>query len=105
MWIFVTMDFAQTRPGRQLRDGFCKELAKDGFSLLNRNTWVRYCTTLGNAQAHRERVKRLIPERSCVTLILVADKQCDYMYNHYGRHSRRKNVPEMPPTTDMIEFF
>ena len=99
------MDFAQKRPGRVLKDGFCKELVKDGFSMLNRNTWVRYCTTLGNAQTHRERIKRLIPERSCVTLILVADKQCDYMYNHYGRHSRRKNAPEMPKSTDLIEFF
>lgn len=41
---------------------------------------VRYCTTLGNAQMHRERVKRAIP-------------------------SRRKNEPVMPSAPDLIEFF
>lgn len=105
MWIFVTMDFSQTRPGRQLKDAFAKELKKDGFTMLNRNTGVRYCTTLGNAQMHRERVKRRIPSCSCVTIILVADKQCEQMYNHYGRRSRRKNEPIMPSAPDLIEFF
>lgn len=105
MWIFITLDFSQTHSGRMSKDSFCKELLKDGFSKLNRNTWVRYCTTLGNAQMHRERVKRLIPLRSCVTLILVADKQCELMYNYYGRCLRRKKVPQMPQPIDMIEFF
>ena len=105
MWIFVTMDFGQTKRGRQAKELFCRQIAKDGFTMLNRNTWVRYCTTQGNAMMHRERVKCEIPENCCVTLILVADKQSEYLYNHYGRHSRRKKGPEMPQQPDLIEFF
>lgn len=73
--------------------------------MLNRNTWLRYCTTTGNALKHRERVKQAIPMSSCVTLILVADKQYEQVYNHYGRGSRRKKDSELPSIPDMIEFF
>lgn len=64
-----------------------------------------YCATQGNAMTHRERVKCEIPENCCVTLILVADKQSEYLYNNYGRHPRRKKGPEMPQQPDLIEFF
>ena len=105
MWIFITMDFGQTKQGRQTKELFCRQIAKDGFSMLNRNTWVRYCSTQSNAMMHRERVKLGIPDNSCVTLILVADKQCEQMYNYYGRGTRREKAPKMPSIPNMIEFF
>ena len=105
MWIFVTMDFGQTKPGQQTKELFCRQIAKDGFSMLNRNTWVRYCSTQSNALMHRERVKLEIPDNSCVTLILVADKQCEYLYNHFGRSSHRKKSIGMPQPHNLIEFF
>ena len=54
---------------------------------------------------HRERVKLGIPDNSCVTLILVADKQCEQTYNYNGRGTRRKKAPKMPSIPNMIEFF
>ena len=105
MWIFVTMDFSRTGKGRMAQNDFCRLLAQDGFSLLNRNTWVRYCTTGANARTHKKKIKELIPDNCCVTIILASDTHDEHFYNHYGRHLRQKKYPNLPDKPSMIEFF
>ena len=42
MWVYVSMDFViRSKQRRSLRDGFVKELLKDGFSKLYTTMYVR----------------------------------------------------------------
>lgn len=107
MWVVVSMDFSRTGKGRTAQNLFCRQLQQDGFSPLNRNTWVRYCTTAVNAVTHTNQVKGWLPDNCCVTIMRISDSHGDeeYIFNHYGRRSRRKKSLNLPDKPKMIEFF
>lgn len=106
MWIYVIMNFSErTKVERQSRIEFCKVLEKDGFQMISKNLYIRYCSTQSNALSHKEKIRDKIFEKYPISIILVADKQNEYSYHYYGRKKCKKiqeNPLKMP---EMIEFF
>lgn len=87
MWIYVVTSFTRyNKVGRKAKDTFQKALVKDGFFQLHENLYVRYCGTVGNANMHKERVKKVIPIKCCdVSIIMSADSQESNIYHSLNR--------------------
>lgn len=106
MWVYVSMSFSvRSKQKRMLRDGFIRELVKDGFSKLYPTLYVRHCSTLSNAMLHKRRVMENVLPFGRVSIILVADQQADLAYHYCGTTQGQKNEKKMPDIPELIEFF
>lgn len=106
MWIYVVMNFSErTKIGRQSKIKFVRFLENDGFQMLSKNLYIRYCTTQINALAHKEKVRDCFLEKLPISIILVADKQNEYSYHYLGRGKNKKNQENTLKIPKMIEFF
>ena len=94
MWIFVVTSFTRYNTvGRKARNAFHRAIVKDGFFHLHENLYVRFCTSSQNANIHKERVKRLIPQRCCdISIILVPDNHENSIYHSLNRKRTKKVV-------------
>ena len=82
---------------------FERVLLKDGFYHLHANMYVRYCTTGSNAAVHKERVKKVIPEKNCdISIIIPPDSQEHNTYHCLNRKHSKKHSYSKP---SMVEFF
>ena len=105
MWVFVVMDFpSHTKKGRTEKRCFCRELEKDGFSKMHKSLYVRYCTTLSNAQMHKKRIKEILVNNCRVSIFLIGDKQTEFSYHYLGPKSKKMSE-ELLKGPDLIEFF
>ena len=106
MWVYVVMNFSErTKIGRQAKTEFCRILGKDGFQIISKNIYVRYCSTQSSAISHKEKIKKNIFEKYPISIILVADKQNEYSYHYFGRKKTKKNQENSLKMPEMIEFF
>lgn len=106
MWVYVSMDFViRSKQRRSLRDGFVKELLKDGFSKLYTTMYVRYCATLGNAMMHKRRVMEKLLPFGRVSIIIVADQQAELAYHYIGSKQEEKKEKKLPEMPNCIDFF
>lgn len=106
MWVYVSMSFSiRSKQKRMQRDGFVKELVKDGFTKLYTSMYVRHCTTLGNALIHKRRVMDKMLPFGRVSIILVADQQANLSYHRIGALQDEKKELKLPKIPDSIEFF
>ncbi len=100
------MNFSErTKVGRLTKTKFVKVLENDGFQMLSKNLYIRYCTTQINAMAHKEKVRECFLEKYPISIILVADKQNEYSYHYLGRRKNKKIQENTLKTPKMIEFF
>lgn len=106
MWVYVVLNFPErTKVGRLARTGFYRVLEKDGFKMVTRNLYVRYCSTQTNAVKHKARIQEHIFEKYAVSIILVADKQNESSYHYLGRRKTKKTRENPLKLPEMIEFF
>ena len=105
MYVYVIMDFPlHSKQGRREHSLFAKELAKDGFSKLHKNLYVRHCTILSNALLHKKRVLKQVFDKSNISIIFALDKQNEYGYHYFGRKKHRKKTPKIPAPPQNISF-
>ncbi len=106
MWVYVVMNFAErTKIGRKMRTDFYRTLEKDGFKMVTKNLYVRYCSTQANALKHKMRVQDQIFEKYAISIILVADKQNENSYHYLGRRKTKKTRENPFKLPEMVEFF
>lgn len=106
MWVYVVMNFSKsTKIGRERQRVFCREIIKDGFQRLYDNLYVRYCSTMENAQVHKKRIIGTILERSQVSIIFVDDRHNGQSYHYFGRNQKRKNEAKILEMPELVEFF
>ena len=103
MWVYIITSFTRYRKiGTAARREFESAITKDGFVALHRNLFARYCTSSDNATMHKERVKKMIPERGCdVSILLVSDSNMNQAYHRLG--CRRGHGTCVKP--EMVDFF
>lgn len=106
MWVYVVMNFSKrTKLGRERQKLFCREIAKDGFRRLYDSLYVRYCSTIENAQMHKKRIMEKIMEKCQISIMFVDDRHNGQSYHYFGRSQKRKNEANLLKMPDLVEFF
>jgi len=96
MWTLVMYDLpTETKRQRKLSAQFRKDLMKDGFSMFQFSTYVRHSASSENAEVHKQRVIKSLPEEGKVGILQITDKQFGQMEIFYGTKTQPKqNIPQ-----------
>lgn len=76
MWLFVLFDLpVLTKSDMKNANQFRKDLIKDGFSRFQLSVYTRHCSSMENLITHKQRIKKILPEKGLVCAIPLTDKQ------------------------------
>jgi len=101
MWVFVYFDLpVKTKKERKAYSDFRKGLLMDGFGMIQFSIYARHCASRENAEVHRKRVMKLMPEFGEVILFEITDKQFGSMLFFKNRSN---NSSKGPP--QQLELF
>ncbi len=101
LWVFVYFDLpTTTKKDRKAYTRFRKELLQDGFGMIQFSIYARHCSSRENAEVHKKRVKRALPEKGDVVLFEITDAQFGRMEFFSG--IKTSNRPEVP---QQLELF
>ncbi|MBX3164243.1 MAG: CRISPR-associated endonuclease Cas2 [Bacteroidetes bacterium] len=101
MWTLVMYDLpTETKKDRKVAARFRKELMQDGFSMFQFSMYVRHSASSENADVHKNRVKKLLPEYGKIGILQITDKQFEKMELFFG-----KKPQEMPDVKQQLELF
>jgi len=89
MWTLVMYDLpTETKKERKVAARFRKELLQDGFSMFQFSMYVRHSSSSENAEVHKKRIKKLLPEHCKVGILQITDKQFGQMELFYGTKAK-----------------
>ena len=101
MWVLVFFDLpTETKLERKVYAKFRKDLQKDGFAMFQFSIYIRHCASMENADVHKKRVKKILPEKGHIGIMTITDKQFGMMEIFYGKKEKpATNIPQQ------LEFF
>ncbi len=92
MWTIVFYDLpTETKAERRVAQLFRKSLMKDGFTMFQFSMYLRHSPTAENAEVHKKRVMKHLPELGKVGILQITDKQFERMEIFYG--TKKANLP------------
>lgn len=95
MWTLVMYDLpTETKKDRKAASKFRKELMQDGFSMFQFSMYIRHSASSENADVHRRRVKKSLPEHGKVGILQITDKQFGEIELFYG--AKAQELPNIP---------
>jgi len=95
MWLFTMFDLpVTTKKARKRYAAFRKELAREGFMMLQYSVYARYFGSIERSEPCRRRVSGMIPPGGHVRLMMVTDHQFGKMEVYHGE---KEGEPEKPP--------
>lgn len=101
MWLFVLFDLpVLTKSDMQNANRFRKDLIKDGFSRFQLSVYTRHCSSMENLRTHKERIKKMLPDKGLVCAIPLTDRQFAEIEIFCG-----KSRAPMPPAPQQLELF
>ena len=101
MWTMVMYDLpTETKKERRIAAKFRKELLKDGFSMFQFSMYIRHSASSENADVHKKRVKKILPEKGQVGIIQITDRQFGQMEVFYG--TKQQEIQKVP---QQLELF
>ena len=101
MWTMVMYDLpTETKKERRIAAKFRKELLKDGFSMFQFSMYIRHSASSENADVHKKRVKKILPEKGQVGIIQITDRQFGQMEVFYG--TKQQEIQQVP---QQLELF
>ena len=101
MWVLVMFDLpTETKKDRKNYTDFRKKMLKNGFQMFQFSMYIRHCRSKENADVHQARVKRDLPPKGHVGMMLITDKQFGMMEVFYGN-----DQVKTPETTQQLELF
>ena len=101
MWTMVMYDLpTETRKERKAAARFRKDLMQDGFSMFQFSMYIRHSASTENAEAHKKRVKRSLPEHGHIGILQITDKQFGQIELFYGTKAH-----DMPAVPQQLELF
>ncbi len=101
MWLFVYFDLpTQTKKDRKAYAQFRKEIMRDGFAMIQYSIYARHCASKENAEVHKKRVKRMLPQKGEVIIFEITDAQFGRMEFYTGR-----SPTDRPDTPQQLELF
>ena len=101
MWVLVFFDLpTETKIDRKVASKFRKEIQKDGFTMFQFSIYLRHCASMENAEVHKKRVKKLLPNKGHIGIMVITDKQFGMMEIFQGKkEAPTKDLPQQ------LEFF
>jgi len=101
MWVLVFFDLpTETKKQRKSANVFRKILLKDGFTMFQFSIYLRFCSSSENAQVHRSRVQKHLPDLGKVGVLTITDKQWSKMELFY-----KGTVAQKMATPQQLEMF
>jgi len=101
MWVFVMFDLpTETKQERKVASKFRKDMLADGFQMFQFSLYLRHCPSRENADVHVKRVKKLLPEKGHVGILVITDKQFGMMEIFVGAKPTTGN-----PGAQQLEMF
>ena len=101
MWTLVMYDLpTETKAERKAAAKFRKELLQDGFNMFQFSTYLRHSASSENADVHKKRVKKSLPEYGKIGILQITDKQFGDMEIFYGQKPAK--LPDVP---QQLELF
>ncbi|MBK8846407.1 MAG: CRISPR-associated endonuclease Cas2 [Bacteroidetes bacterium] len=101
MWTFVMYDLpTETKAERKAAAKFRKDLLQDGFSMFQFSSYIRHSASSENANVHKKRVTKSLPEHGKVGILQITDKQFGDMEIFYG-----KKPAKLPNIPQQLELF
>jgi CRISPR-associated protein Cas2 len=101
MWTIVMYDLpTETKKERKVAARFRKDLLNDGFNMFQFSMYVRHSASAENAEVHKKRVKRSLPESGKIGILQITDKQFGQMEIYYGK--KAQTHPDVP---QQLELF
>lgn len=101
MWTLVMYDLpTETKKDKKLAAKFRKELMQDGFSMFQFSMYVRHSASSENADVHKNRVRKMLPEHGKVGILQITDKQFGQMEIFFGK--KAQDLPDIP---QQLELF
>lgn len=101
MWTLVMYDLPTETPrDKKIAAQFRKDLMKDGFTMFQFSMYLRHSPSAENAEVHKKRVVKSLPEYGKVGIIQITDKQFERMEIFYGH--KKTEIPEVP---QQLELF
>ena len=96
MWVFVLFDLpTESKKDRKIYAKFRKDLLQDGFAMFQFSIYLRHCASIENAEVHKKRVKKILPEKGHVGIMTITDKQFGMMEIYQGtKPAIMGNVPQ-----------
>ncbi len=101
MWTIVMYDLpTETTKERKVAQLFRKALMRDGFTMFQFSMYLRHSPSAENAEVHKKRVIKNLPELGKVGILQVTDKQFERMEIFYGQ--KKTETPDVP---QQLELF
>jgi CRISPR-associated protein Cas2 len=101
MWTIVMYDLpTETKKERKVAQLFRKDLMKDGFTMFQFSMYLRHSPSAENAEVHKKRVIKNLPELGKVGILQITDKQFERMEIFYGQ--KKTETPNVP---QQLELF
>jgi CRISPR-associated protein Cas2 len=101
MWTLVMYDLpTETKKDRRLAQLFRKDLIKDGFTMFQFSLYIRHSMSHENADVHKKRVVKNLPENGKVGILQITDNQFEGMEIFYGQ-----DKTGLPNTPQQLELF
>ncbi|MEO7309301.1 MAG: CRISPR-associated endonuclease Cas2 [Chitinophagaceae bacterium] len=101
MWVLVMYDLpTETKKDRKVAAKFRKDILADGFQMFQFSMYLRHCPSRENADVHTKRVKKILPEKGCIGIMCITDKQFGMMEIFRGAQKEA-----VPATCQQLEMF
>ena len=91
---------AVTRNEVRIHAKFRKNLLKDGFGRFQLSVYVRFCGSDANAEAHKNRIRKILPPRGRVDMLTLTDTQFARIERYEGH-----TPEELNPPPQQLELF
>ena len=101
MWVLVMFDLpTETKKDRKNYALFRKKMIADGFQMFQFSMYLRNCPSKENAEVHQIRVKKSLPPKGHVGIMIVTDKQFGMMEIFHGTEP-----VQGPDTVQQLQMF
>lgn len=101
MWVLVMFDLpTETKTDRKNYAQFRKKMLADGFQMFQFSMYLRNCPSKENAEVHQKRVKKSLPPKGHVGIMIVTDKQFGMMEIFHGTEPTKG-----PETVQQLQMF
>ncbi len=101
MWLFILYDLpTETKKDRKTAQLFRKKILAYGFNMFQFSAYIRHCTSTENAEMHKERIRKIIPEKGKIGVLKITDKQFADMEIYHGVEKVNKS-----PIVQQLEIW
>jgi CRISPR-associated protein Cas2 len=101
VWTIVMFDLpTDTQEARQQYTSFRAFILKCGYIMMQFSVYMRHHPSSENAAVHANRIKKALPPKGEVRILLITDHQFSKMEVFFGK---RRKSPEKAP--EQLQFF